>query len=88
MTVLRVSEAVCQGFPGLRIAAVVARGFGGHEPWPEADARWAVSPGERFRFLTPPGIRITTTNLDRREAARLAAALHDILETTSATYTG
>ncbi len=38
MTVLRVSEAVCRGFPRLRIAAVVARGFGGHEPWPEVDA--------------------------------------------------
>jgi len=38
MTVLRVSEAVCLGFPGLRIAAVVARGFGGHEPWPETEA--------------------------------------------------
>ena len=42
MTVLRVSAAVCQGFPGLRIAAVVARGFGGHEPWPEVDARLAA----------------------------------------------
>jgi DNA/RNA-binding domain of Phe-tRNA-synthetase-like protein len=42
MTVLRVSEAVCQGFPGLRIAAVVARGFGGHEPWPQADAGLAA----------------------------------------------
>ncbi len=38
MTVLRVSEAVGQGFPGLRIAAVVARGFGGREPWPETEA--------------------------------------------------
>ena len=37
MTELRVSDAVCQGFPGPRIAAVVARGFGGHEPWPEVD---------------------------------------------------
>src|SRR6266581_1734133 len=26
---------------------------------------WAVSPGERFRFLTPPGIRITATTVDR-----------------------
>jgi DNA/RNA-binding domain of Phe-tRNA-synthetase-like protein len=42
MTVLRVSEAVGQGFPGLRIAAVVARGFGGHEPWPETDAGLAA----------------------------------------------
>ncbi len=49
---------------------------------------WAVSPGERFRFLTPPGIRITTTTVDRHEAARLAAALRDIVQTTAATYTG
>jgi len=42
MTVLRVSEAVGQGFPRLRIAAVVARGFGGHEPWPETDAGLAA----------------------------------------------
>src|SRR5579864_6500076 len=49
---------------------------------------WAVSPGERFRFLTPPGIRVTTTTLDRPEAARLAAALRDIVRTTGATYAG
>jgi DNA/RNA-binding domain of Phe-tRNA-synthetase-like protein len=42
MTVLRVSEAVCQGFPRLRIAAVVALGFGGDEPWPETDAGLAA----------------------------------------------
>lgn len=52
------------------------------------DRGWAVSPGERFRFLTPPGIRITTTTVDRHEAARLAAALRDIMRTTEATYTG
>jgi DNA/RNA-binding domain of Phe-tRNA-synthetase-like protein len=40
--VLRVSEAVGQGFPRLRIAAVVARGFGGHEPWPEVEAGLAA----------------------------------------------
>ena len=42
MTVLRVSQAVCQRFPWLRIAAVMARGFGGYEPWPEADAGLAA----------------------------------------------
>ncbi len=42
MTVLRVSEAVGQAFPRLRIAAVVACGFGGHDPWPEADAALAA----------------------------------------------
>jgi DNA/RNA-binding domain of Phe-tRNA-synthetase-like protein len=42
MTELRVSEAVCQSFRRLRIAVVVARGFDGHEPWPEADAQLAA----------------------------------------------
>ena len=48
---------------------------------------WAVSPGERFRFRTAPGIRVTTAALEPRRAAELAAALWDIIGTTSATYT-
>jgi DNA-binding transcriptional MocR family regulator len=36
---------------------------------------WAVSPGERFRLRTPPGIRITTTTLQPQEAGDLAAAV-------------
>lgn len=42
MTELWVSDAVCQAFTGLRIAAIVARGFEGHRPWPEVDARLAA----------------------------------------------
>jgi DNA/RNA-binding domain of Phe-tRNA-synthetase-like protein len=42
MTELRVSEAVGLGFPGLRIAVVVARGFDGHEVWAEVDAELAA----------------------------------------------
>jgi DNA-binding transcriptional MocR family regulator len=38
---------------------------------------WAVSPGERYRFGTPPGIRVTTTTLEPAEAAKLAEAIHD-----------
>ena len=38
MTELRVSDAVCAAFGGLRIAAIVAEGFAGREPWPEVDA--------------------------------------------------
>jgi DNA-binding transcriptional MocR family regulator len=49
---------------------------------------WAVSPGERYRFHTPPGIRITTTDLRDGEAAALAAAIADSLQTTAATYAG
>jgi hypothetical protein len=39
---------------------------------------WAVSPGENYRLRTPPGIRVTTTDLRPGEAAQLAAALHEI----------
>lgn len=42
MTELRVSEALCQAFPGLRIAVVVVSGFDGHEPWPEAESGLAA----------------------------------------------
>ena len=48
------------------VQALLARGF-------------AVSPGERYRFRTPPGIRITTTELRPPDAERLAAALDEIL---------
>lgn len=34
---------------------------------------WAVAPGERFRIMSPPGIRIGTGTLTSAEAARLAA---------------
>jgi len=47
---------------------------------------WAVSPGERYRFTTPPGIRITTTELAPKDAATLAAALAAALQSTQATY--
>jgi DNA-binding transcriptional MocR family regulator len=49
---------------------------------------WAVSPGERYRFQTPPGIRITTTDLQPKEAERLAAAMHDVMHPAAATYVG
>jgi DNA-binding transcriptional MocR family regulator len=49
---------------------------------------WAVSPGERYRFDTPPGIRITTTDLEPDEARELAAALDSTLRTATSTYAG
>jgi DNA-binding transcriptional MocR family regulator len=49
---------------------------------------WAVSPGERYRFNAPPGIRITTTDLEPNEAKELAAALEATLHESAATYTG
>jgi DNA-binding transcriptional MocR family regulator len=48
---------------------------------------WAVSPGERYRFHAAPGIRITTTDLQPKEAKELAAALASALGRTT-TYTG
>jgi DNA-binding transcriptional MocR family regulator len=36
---------------------------------------WAVSPGERFRIASPPGIRIAFATLEEDEAPGLAAAL-------------
>jgi len=49
---------------------------------------WAVSPGERYRFDTPPGIRITTTDLESSDAKELAAALDSTLRTATSTYAG
>jgi DNA-binding transcriptional MocR family regulator len=49
---------------------------------------WAVSAGERYRFRTPPGIRITTATLETAEAQALAAALDESLQSTAETYTG
>ncbi|HEY7707433.1 MAG TPA: aminotransferase class I/II-fold pyridoxal phosphate-dependent enzyme [Gaiellaceae bacterium] len=49
---------------------------------------WAVSAGERYRFRTPPGIRITTTALEPRDAEALAEALADALGATATTYAG
>jgi DNA-binding transcriptional MocR family regulator len=43
------------------------------------DRGWAVSPGERYRLDAPPGIRITTTDLEPSEAEELAAALAQTL---------
>ena len=49
---------------------------------------WAVSPGERFRFNSSPGIRITTANLDPDDAERLADAIASLGRSTGSTYTG
>jgi DNA-binding transcriptional MocR family regulator len=50
---------------------------------------WAVSPGERYRFRSPPGIRITTADLELHEAQRLADAIALVERpATTTTYTG
>ncbi len=52
------------------------------------DHGWAVSPGERYRHRTPPGIRITTTSLAPRDAENLAAAIAEVIHASTATYAG
>src|SRR5262249_5689814 len=47
---------------------------------------WAVSPGERYRFRSPPGIRITTADLEPDEAVRLADALAALGRAPGGTY--
>jgi DNA-binding transcriptional MocR family regulator len=46
---------------------------------------WAVAPGERYRFRSEPGVRVTTTALRPTEARELAAAF---VEAGDATYAG
>ena len=46
------------------------------------------SPGERYRFRSEPGIRITATTLEPAEGERLAADLADILGSGSGTFAG
>jgi DNA-binding transcriptional MocR family regulator len=50
------------------------------------DDGWAVSPGERYRFNASPGIRITTTELEPKDAIRLAAHLARLLQSSDRTY--
>jgi DNA-binding transcriptional MocR family regulator len=49
---------------------------------------WAVSPGERYRFQSAPGIRITTADLAPDEAERLADALASLGRAPAGTYAG
>jgi len=49
---------------------------------------WAVSPGERYRFRSAPGVRITTADLEPAEAEQLADALADLQRASSSTYAG
>jgi DNA-binding transcriptional MocR family regulator len=49
---------------------------------------WAVSPGERYRFNSAPGLRVTTAALSEDDAERLAADLADGLGPGGVTYAG
>ena len=53
------------------------------------DRGWAVSAGERYRFRTAPGIRITISTLETTEAEALATALAESLRSAAPeTYAG
>jgi DNA-binding transcriptional MocR family regulator len=51
-------------------------------------AGWAVSPGERYRFQSAPGIRITTAALEPDESRRLAGAIAALGRAPASTYAG
>jgi DNA-binding transcriptional MocR family regulator len=53
-----------------------------------AEQGWAVSPGERYRYRSAPGIRVTTTALEPADARRLAADLAAAARGRATTYAG
>jgi DNA-binding transcriptional MocR family regulator len=53
-----------------------------------AERGWGVSPGERFRYRSAPGIRVTTTTLDPAAARRLAGDIASVAGGRATTYAG
>jgi DNA-binding transcriptional MocR family regulator len=53
-----------------------------------AERGWAVSPGERYRYQSAPGIRVTTTTLQPAEARRLADDIAAVVRGQATTYAG
>ena len=49
---------------------------------------WAVSPGERYRFRSAPGIRVTTAALEPDDAEVFAEALAGLRAAPAGTYAG
>jgi len=49
---------------------------------------WAVSPGERYRFRSPTGIRVTTARLEPGDALALADDIAGLGRAPAATYAG
>jgi DNA-binding transcriptional MocR family regulator len=49
---------------------------------------WAVSPGERYRFHSAPGLRVTTAALEPVEAEQLADAIAGLGRAPISTYAG
>ena len=53
-----------------------------------AERGWAVGAGERFRYRTAPGIRVTTAALQPAEAGRLADDIAAATGSRATTYAG
>jgi len=53
-----------------------------------AERGWAVSPGERYRYQSAPGIRVTTATLQPAEAGRLADDIAAVVRGHATTYAG
>ena len=53
-----------------------------------AERGWAVSPGERYRYQSAPGIRVTTARLQPAEARRLADDIAAVVRGQATTYAG
>lgn len=76
---------------------IPARGQSGFNVWiPVADERtpvgllldagWAVSPGERFRVASPPGLRVTAASLHPDDARRFASDMARTLRPGTSSY--
>ena len=53
-----------------------------------AERGWAVSPGERYRYHSAPGLRVTTATLQPAEARRLAGEIAAVVRGQATTYAG
>jgi len=78
---------------------IAARGQSGLGVWIPAEEEtaivqaltergWAVSPGERYRYQSAPGIRVTTTTLQPDDAHRLADDIAAVVRGQATTYAG
>ncbi len=47
------------------------------------NAGWLVTPGQRYRLESPPGIRVTISSLGEKDASRLAAEIGNCVDTAS-----
>jgi len=88
--------ALVEALAGHGIAAAGDSGIGVWVPLADEAAAvrelllqgWAVAPGERYRFNTEPGIRITTAALEPAGAVRLAGAIAALGDLPATTYAG